>query len=286
MTASLAEIVKSVKQNRRVSVYRDAEFMRCLQGLNELKRMGLLTATSVSRDSSLLYPLNDSIFARRSKREPWWLNLNGGEPHAKPARQYRSPADWRDVSDTLHVHYLHLALTVLGPVHSFSLRLDGPVEAQALSKPSALGWLSPRIARRLKAALGHLVECYCVLEQDDDGKLHVHGEFIITDPNSTTVRRDRAKARKALRLAGGEWTKARQFQADVPAEAPDSGWPGYLSKQFAFFGPIVRPYLTSVGSIFAPGFDGDQVSRTEILGALAEKIYNEHRELVMRSGLK
>lgn len=281
MTLTLAEIVKSVKQNRRVSIYRDAEFMRCLQALNTLKRTGLLDVTSVSRDSSLLYPLNDSIFARRSKREPWWLNLNGGEPHAKPARQYRVPADWRDVSDTLHVHYLHLALTVLGPVHTFSLRLDGPVEAQALSKPDALGWLSRRIARRLKAALGHLVECYCVLEQDDDGKLHLHGEFNITGPNSNSVKRDRAKARKALRLAGGEWPKARQFQAKVPAEAPDSGWAGYLSKEFAFFGPIVRPYLTSVGCIFAPGFNGDQVSRTEILGALAEKIYNEHRELVM-----
>jgi hypothetical protein len=211
------------------------------------------------------------------------LNLNGGEPHAKPARQYRSPADWRDVSDTLHVHYLHLALTALGPVHYFSLRLDHPVAAQALSKPDALGWLSRRIARRLKAALGRLIECYCVLEQDDSGELHVHGEFIITGPNSTTIRRDRAKARKALRLAGGEWTKARQFQADVPAEAPDSGWPGYLSKEFAFFGPIIRPWLTSIGSNYAPGFNGDQVSRTEVLGALAEKIYNEHRELVMRA---
>jgi hypothetical protein len=283
MTVSFAEIVKSVKQNRRVSVYRDAEFMRCLQGLSARKRMGLLAPTSVSRDSSLLYPLNDSIFVRRSKREPWWLNLNGGEPHAKPARQYRSPADWRDVSDTLHVHYLHLALTVLGPVHSFSLRLDGPVEAQALSKPDALGWLSPRIARRLKAALGRLIECYCVLEQDDDGEIHLHGAFNITGPNSTSVKRDRAKARKALRLAGGEWPKARQFQADVPHAAPDSGWPGYLSKEFAFFGPIVRPYLTSVGSNYAPGFNGDQVSRTEVLGALAEKIYNERRELVMRA---
>jgi hypothetical protein len=283
MTGSLAEIVKSVKQKRRVSLYRDAQFMRCLQGLNELKRMGLLTPTSVSRLSSLLYPLNDSIFARRSKQEPWWLNLNGGEPHPKPARQYRSPAEWRDVSDTLHVHYLHLALTVLGPVHSFSLRLHASVEAQALSKPDALDWLSRRIARRLRAALGHPVECYCVLEQDDRRELHVHGAFIITGPNSTSVNRDRAKARKALRLAGGEWPKARQFQANVPPEAPDSGWPGYLAKDFALFGPIVRPWLTLVGSKYAPGFGGDQISRTKVLAALAETIYNEHRELVMRA---
>jgi hypothetical protein len=283
MTVSFVEIVKSVKQNRRVSVYRDAQFMRSLQRLNALKRMGVLDATTVSEDSYLTYPLSDSIFARRSKQEPWWISLNGGEPHTRPARQYRSPAEWRDVSDTLHVHYLHLALTLLGPLHGFSLRLHASVEAQALAKPDALGWLSRRIARRLLERLGHLVECYCVLEQDDRRELHLHGEFNITNLNSTTVLRDRAKARKALRLAGGEWSNNRQFQANVPAGAPDSGWPGYLSKDFAFFGPIVRPWLTSVGSNYAPSFKGDQISRTKALGALAETIYNEHRELVMRA---
>jgi hypothetical protein len=113
--------------------------------------------------------------------------------------------------------------------------------------------------------------------------LHVHGEFNITRPDSTTVKRDRAKARKALRLAGGEWPTHRQFQAYVPPEAPDSGWAGYLSKDFAFCGPIVRPWLSALGSNYASGFNGDQVSRTRLLGKIAGKIYNEHRETVMRA---
>jgi hypothetical protein len=284
---ALSEIVKSVKRNRRVSVFRDAAYMRALQGLNEHGRAGLSPSTSVSRPSPLtpflIYPLDDAIFERRSKQEPWWLRLNGGEPLPKPARQFRTPADWRDVSDTLHIHYLHLALETLGPVHGFTLRLDDAVEAQAAAQPDALGWLGRRIARRLQAALGRSVQCYCVLEQDDRRKLHVHGEMGVTDPNGIAVKRDRAKARKALRLAGGEWPTLRQFQARVPTEAPDSGWSGYLAKDFAFFGPIVRPWLNTVGSSYAPGFSGDQISRTKILGALAESIYNEHRELVMRS---
>jgi hypothetical protein len=284
---TLSEIVKSVKRNRHVSVFRDAAYMRALQGLNERGRTGRSPSTSVSRPSpltpSLIYPLDDSIFERRSKHEPWWLRLNGGEPLPKPARQFRTPADWRDVSDTLHIHYLHLALETLGPIHGFTLRLDDAVEAQAAAQPDALGWLSRRIARRLQDALGRPVQCYCVLEQDDRRKLHVHGEMGIVDHNGIAVKRDRAKARKALRLAGGEFLTVRQFQAHVPPDAPDSGWSGYLAKDFTFFGPIVRPWLTSVGSRYAPGFGGDQISRTKILGALAVSIYNEHRALVMRS---
>jgi hypothetical protein len=283
--STLAEIVKSVKANRRVSVFRDAQFMRNLQALLALKLTGSLADTSVSRDSSLLYPLEDSIFARRSRQEPWWLNLNGGQPHPKPARQFRTPAEWRDVSDTLHVHYLHLGLKVLGPVHGFSLRLDGPVEAQASAEPDALGWLSARITRRLQARLGRSVESYCVLECDARRQLHVHGEFNIVRPDCRTVNRERAKARKALRLAGGEWPpECRKFQAQVKGRSPDAGWAGYLAKDFAFRGPIIRPWLTALGSNYAPGFNGDQICRTKTLGAAAERIYNEHRELVMRYG--
>ena len=121
------------------------------------------------------------------------------------------------------------------------------------------------------------------MERDDRGVLHVHGEFNITRPDSITVKRVSAKARKALRLAGGEWATHRQFQANVPPEAPDSGWAGYLAKDFAFCGPIVRPWLTALGSNYAPGFNGDQVSRTRLLGKVAARIYGEHREAVMRA---
>lgn len=141
MTAALLQIVKSVREQRRVSVYRDARFMRDLQRIYARKCAGSLPLALVSRDLSLTYPLHLSIFDRASRREPWWRNLNGGEPHPKPARQFRTPAEWRDVSDTLHVHYLHLGLMALGPVHYFSLRLGSPVEAQASSAPTPwVGW--------------------------------------------------------------------------------------------------------------------------------------------------
>ncbi|QDM32702.1 hypothetical protein FNL55_16100 [Tardiphaga sp. vice352] len=120
-----AEIVKSVKIRPLVSVYRDAAFMRDLQGLLVLRDAGTLAVSSVSRLHLLTSPLDSTIFDRSSKHPPWWLWLNGGQPHPKPMRQFRSPAKWRDVSDTLHVHYLHLGLKALGPVHGFTLRLRG-----------------------------------------------------------------------------------------------------------------------------------------------------------------
>ena len=280
----LPKIVKSLKNKRPVSVYRDTAFMRDLQGLLALRDAGTLDPSSVSRLSSLTHPLDRTIFDRFSKHPPWWLWLNGGEPLVKPARQFKTPPAWRDVSDTLRLHYFHLALKTLGPVHGFTLRLSHAVEAQARSKGDALGWLTARVARRLKDSLGRPVEVYIVAEEDEAGRLHLHGEFNIVGPEELRVDRVCVKVRKALRLAGGEWpkaSKARQRQCEVKAASPDAGWSGYLAKDFAFFGPIVRPMLEFYGSSYAPGFKGDQVSRTKKLGEIAGKIYSEHRALVM-----
>lgn len=277
------QIVKSVRGKRVANVYRDAAFMRDLQGLLVLSDVGTLDPSSVSALPLLTYPLDTTIFDRRSKQDPWWLIFNGGQPHPKPARQFRKPAAWRDVSDTLHVHYLHLGLKALGPVHGFTLLLSHAVEAQARAEPDALGWLTARIKRHLKDSLGRSVEFYCVAEEDDASRLHLHGEFNIVDPDAVRVDRTRVKVRKALRLAGGEWPKekGRQRQAQVKADAPDAGWSGYLAKDFAYYGPIVRPMLTAYSSNYAPGFKGDQVSRTKGLGEIAGKIYGEHRALVV-----
>ena len=280
----LPKLVKSLKNKRPVSIYRDAAFLRDLQALLALHDAGTLDPSSVSRLPHLTHPLDHTIFDRSSRHPPWWLQLNGGEALAKPARQFKSPAAWRDVSDTLHVHYLHLGLKAVGPVHGFTLRLSHAVEAQARAQPDALCWLTARIARRLKDSLGRSVQVVIVAEEDDAGRLHLHGEFNIVGADELQVDRVRVKVRKALRLAGGEWpkdSKARQRQAQVIADAPDAGWAGYLAKDFAYFGPIVREMLTTYGSSYAPGFKGDQVSRTKLLGEIAGKIYNEHRALVM-----
>ena len=68
----------------------------------------------------------------------------------------------------------------------------------------------------------------------------------------------------------------------MPPAAPDSGLVRLFD--FAFCGPIIRAWLTTLGSNYAPGFNGDQICRTKTLAAVAERIYNEHRELVMEHG--
>ncbi|QDM32700.1 hypothetical protein FNL55_16090 [Tardiphaga sp. vice352] len=166
-----------------------------------------------------------------------------------------------------------------------SQTLSHAVEAQARAQTACLGWLTARIKRRLTDSLGRSVQFYCVAEEDDAGRLHLHGEFNIVDADKVRVDRVRVNVRKALRLAGGEWpkaSKARQRQAQVRAAAPDAGWAGYLAKDFWRFGPIVREMLTTYGSSYAPGFKGDQVSRTKLLGEIAGKIYGEHRALIMK----
>jgi hypothetical protein len=283
-TSASPEIVNSPKEKRRVSIFRDALFMQQLQASLARSDAGTSDATLVSRLPLLVHPLNSSIFNRASKHEPWWTRLNSGKPLPKPARQFRAPAEWRDVSDTLHVHYLHLALTTLGPVYAFTSRLSDSVEARARVEPNALSWLTARITQRLRTVLGQSVQFYCVLEQDETKRLHLHGEFTLGSDNddggNMKVRRRLVLVRKALRLAGGEWKKSRQFQAKVRAN-PDAGWAGYISKDSHLYGSIVRPYLKLVGSQYAPSFEGNQITRTALLGKAAAKVYAQHRELVL-----
>ncbi|QDM27562.1 hypothetical protein FNL56_16615 [Tardiphaga sp. vice304] len=213
------------------------------------------------------------MFKRRSKQAPWWKSLNGGEPLSKPARQYKKPAAWRDITDTLHVHYLHLALTTMGPVYSFSLNLRSDIEVRALAQPASLDWLRRRLVRRLTTLLGRPVALYVVAEEEGHRRrLHLHGEMQVNADEVVT-------ARDALRLAGGEWDQARQHQSHTQCD-PDSGWAGYVAKEFWRFGPIVRPWLTALNSSYRVRFNGGQVSRTMLLGGLAGKIYREHRALI------
>jgi hypothetical protein len=279
-----AEIVNSVKSKRTVSLFCDARFMQQLQAHSVSSPCANPLGTSVSISHplstdtstpstpslSLTHPVDASVFKRRSRQAPWWQSLNGGEPLSKPARQYRKPAAWRDITDTLRVHYLHLALTTMGPVYSFSLNLRNDIEARALAQPASLDWLRRRIINRLTTLLGRPVQFYVVAEEDGDGhRLHLHGEMQITA-------NEVEEARHALRLAGGEWKKVRQKQTHTECD-PDAGWAGYVAKDFWRFGPITRPWLTALNSSYRVRFNGSQISRTSDLAVLAHEVYDQHR---------
>jgi hypothetical protein len=105
-------------------------------------------------------------------------------------------------------------------------------------------------------------------------RLHLHGELRIEAGEA-------ALARKALRLAGGEWEDVRQYQAHTESD-PDTGWAGYMSKEFWRYGPIVRPWLASVNSSYRVRYNGGQISKTQRANAIAEKIYAEHCGLLQK----
>lgn len=165
------QLDNQVKRTRPVSAFRDAAFMRDLEGLlsGALGVKPASTSVCIPPSSSpLAATLHPSITAirkvgthRRTRVLPWWHHPFS----ASPARSYRVPAQWRDTSDILRVHYLHLALAEPGPVFSFSLNLHPDVEAKARSQDTSLDWLHRRIARRLNQALGRKVEFFMVLEE-------------------------------------------------------------------------------------------------------------------------
>src|SRR6266436_1794671 len=121
-----------VKLKRFVSVFRDAEYMRYLKAWFDNAPIPVRTTPLVGKvlsptpDESTRSLLNHTTpkkpFWKVTK--PWWDSVNGGKPLPAPARQYRAPAPWRDISDPLLITYLHIALKTMGPVHTLNLNLS------------------------------------------------------------------------------------------------------------------------------------------------------------------
>jgi hypothetical protein len=284
---------KSVNSKRTISVFRDAEYMRNLKGFFDSAPIpagthSLVHKALLSSSHSSLSPLacestrallNHTTPKKPSwkVRKPWWDSMNGGEPLPPPARQYRAPAPWRDISDPLLVTYLHIALKTLGPVHTVNLNLSPEVEKQARAQAYPLGWLHRRVSYHLKQALGRPVELFLVPEECDQRRLHLHGEAQIRENEDKD-------ARAGLCKAGGESDLPKQLQAWTEAD-PDRGWVDYLTLDMWRVGLTrnLLPRLTMrCGRIpsSAITFEGGTVCATKNLNAKAEAIYQQHRELV------
>jgi hypothetical protein len=206
----------------------------------------------------------------RRPRAAWWHLLL-----AKAARNYRTPAEWRDTSDQLKVLYRHLALGNFGRVHSFSLNLRPDIENLARTKSSVAGWFRERIAHYLEEELDRKPQFHLVMEEAEHRRLHLHGEIECTDDEAASVRR-------AFRRAGGEWDEVRQHQAHTESD-PDQGWASYISKDLWRI-RFTRDFLPRYGnprSGYAITFAGYTTS-TRLLGQKAANLYDEHRKLVVR----
>ncbi|MGB7013494.1 MAG: hypothetical protein WBD97_24250 [Pseudolabrys sp.] len=163
-----------------------------------------------------------------------------------------------------------------GEVRTFTLRLRADIEAEAKTKPDACDWLRRRIAFYLEKELSqpvHLLGCF---EEEIRGVLHVHGEFVVTNNELET-------ARRALRLAGGEWEKARQRQTHNHPYSPDEGWASYCGKNLYLTSPFVRALLSRHGSPkLLTSYTGNPLFVSRELGQRAKVLFDATRCRLLR----
>jgi hypothetical protein len=317
MTSSPPKVDKSVKRSHSICPYRDARFMRGLEGLYDV-RLALsdadtsvcvcvcvcnapLFSTTPALTSSTPSPLPTKSAGASSKsvKKSAPTVLSGPSPVSpsgasgrvrskvapwwlgkylnEPVRRYRNPALWRDTSDILRCHYAHEAILRLGPVHTFTLRLRDDMEVKARKQGSPLGWLQKRIDRELSNALNRPVQFLLTLEEEK-GRLHCHGEFQVDQVEVKT-------ARAALRKAGGSWKTGRQHQAQTKPD-PDVGWTGYISKGFWMTTPGMRRLMAPFKTKYKVTFRGSPLSITADLNAQAKVLYELHRALIRREDVR
>lgn len=125
----------------------------------------------------------------------------------------------------------------------------------------AAGWLSKRIARRLQAALGREVDCWFALEISQRRRLHLHGELQIELHEAEA-------ARKALRLAAGEWEKVRQHQAHLK-EKPTVVWTSYSTKDWISLRRLKRGWFARTSR----PINGEWYFATKPVRRLASELY-------------
>lgn len=279
---------KKRNSNRPKSVHRDAPFLLGNLGVCRTSEPAKSSETSVtlslppSRLPSSPSPLTSSPFLTPSTIIPFpasspenlaanaarfWRRYN--VPASSMPRQFRTPAEWRDVSDPMRILFLHRAVRSLGPCHAFSLNLSDAVAASALSQESAAGWLHKRFQRRLDQLFGRAIPLAFILEDIAERgaarRLHVHG---VVGASPSEIK----KVRLAFRRAGGEWAEVRQHQCKTVAD-PDDGWAAYCAKHHAFQTPYVSDLLRSARSPYAPTFSGPWFVASPAVKAKAEALY-------------
>ncbi|ESX86942.1 hypothetical protein [Mesorhizobium sp. LSHC412B00] len=266
------------KGNRKhlKSPYRDAAFRYAFQGLDALDELEESGPTSVTVSLPLTNTSTPTRYVRErlsseasARHERFWepFNVYTGLP------AHDVPAVWRDLSDVYRLEWFHHALRHTGPVHAFTLNLSPDIDRLARTKPSAVKWLSRRIARQLRLALGMPIDFWFAVEVTETGqprRLHCHGELQIAPGDSVC-------ARKALRIAGGEWDDARQFQADTIPN-PDVVWSHYVRGLSVLSGVV--PYRGRFKNLSRP-INGDWFTATNTVRSGASSLYTGRRLAVL-----
>ena len=261
-----------VNQKRSVSVFRDAKTMRQLR---DLFKSGDFSGddTSLVTCMRLLFTRPSKRFQRHCDAHPLWWDESEHPDLPSPARQYRKPAQWRDISDQLKVTLRHVALKTFGPVMAVTLNLSPEMEALARSQTYPLGWLHRRVSHHLNEALQRSVQFHVVMEEaGNDHRLHLHMEIQASFA-------DRRRVREALRKIGGAWNADaphRQFRTRLQ---PDIGWANYLVGDLWRVG-FTRKVLPADFKPSGPEqttirFSGSPTCSTDLLDNKAQKIHGK-----------
>ncbi len=264
---ALPNVVKLVTGERRKSWFRDSDYLRDHHTLRETAPMALGRELSVKRVSPATLPAHHQ---RGPKTQTWWERSMFDASQPRP-RQYRLPADWRDTTDSLKIHVALQALKAQGPTHGFTINLRPDIETGALARPDAAAWLTARIARSAKSALGRTLECFVVLEQAE-GRLHLHGAGNLDAHEAD-------KVRKAFRKAAGEWPATRQHQVHTSAD-PDAAWAGYCAKGLSQTGAYMRE-LNQNSRFRRVTFNGPAISVTKATASKSAQTYAADRAEVI-----
>jgi len=102
-------------------------------------------------------------------------------------------------------------------------------------------------------------------ELSPERRLHVHGELGIAQHEAEI-------ARKALRLAGGEWAQVRQHQAKTKSE-PSLPWANYCGKASIFIRPLSGRFADLPRAI-----NGDWLFASNTVRSTAGELYEQQRE--------
>ena len=265
-----AGAIKKVGPRSRKRLSHDAAFFRRALELKAESRSASAGTPLVCRDSRRSLPFTAASTGKRANSRPWW------EIHTFDLSADVSALRWTDCTDHAKSILAHLALCGSPDHHSFTLNLSAEVEVQARrAGKGPLDYLRRRVAEQLRRVLGQEARWWMCLEETSACRLHLHGE--IECPAALL-----ADARKALRRAGGEWKKDRQFQV-VTRQRPDERWASYCSKGLMLATDWRREWMARLGCSrpwLVASFSGRAFSMSNSLRAGAKATLKELSDLV------
>lgn len=235
-----ASVAKNGNRKRVKSPFRDAQFRRAFQAVDELDRMQAGLGTLVI-EGNTTYPSTASY----TSTEPSTASdpAPSTNPSTAPAptclvytpetltpkeadadayfwkrytattsRSHKTPAPWREISDEYRLEWFHHAMRLSGPFRPLTLHFSPEVEASIRAAPKSADWLRRRMRHHLRQALGRDPLFWFAFEVSaaPNRLLHIHGEIQASDYELT-------EARGALRRAGGEGGRPT-----VPGQHKDS----------------------------------------------------------------